>query len=247
MQKITAAILIIGNEILSGRTQDINIQYIATKLSEHGINLEEVRIVPDIKSSIIDAIHNLRKKYTYLFTTGGIGPTHDDITSDAIADAFGVKLAKHPEAYRRLEEYYASKGRTLTMPNEKMAYIPEGANLIDNTASTAPGFVMENVYVMAGVPYIMHAMMDFVLPTLKSSARIESRDISLLVGESFIAKEMEYIQTKYPDVSVGSYPFIREGGYGTSVAMRSSNIDSLDKAFDEFTNIMSNLSIPRNN
>ena len=246
MQKITAAILIIGNEILSGRTQDINIQYIATKLSERGIHLEEVRIVPDIKQSIIDTVNDLRKKYTYIFSTGGIGPTHDDITSDAIAAAFRVKLTKHPEAYRRLEEYYKASGRTLTTPNSKMADMPQGASLIDNSASTAPGFIMQNVYVMAGVPYIMQAMMDFVLPMLAIGKPIESRTISLLVGESIIANEMESIQNKYPDVSIGSYPFIEDAKPATSVVMRSSNIKVLEKAFDEFRDLLiQNESLPK--
>ena len=243
MQKITAAILIIGNEILSGRTQDSNIQYIATKLSERGIHLEEVRIIPDAKQSIIDTVNDLRKKYTYLFTTGGIGPTHDDITSDAIAAAFGVELLKHPEAYRRLEEYYSANGRTLTMPSAKMAYIPEGADLIDNSASTAPGFIMDNVYVMAGVPYIMQAMMDFVLPRLAISDKIESRTISLLVGESIIAEEMEDVEKKYPAVSVGSYPFIHNGGPATSVVMRSSDVGALERAFEEFVEMVVGYSI----
>lgn len=234
MHKITAAILIIGNEILSGRTQDINIQYIATKLSMRGIYLEEVRIIPDIKQSIIDAVHDLRKKYTYLFTTGGIGPTHDDITSDAIASAFGVELIEHPEAYKRLNEYYTARGKVLAMPSAKMAYIPKGASLIDNTETAAPGFIIANVYVMAGVPYIMQAMMDFVLPTLKSEDTIESRTLSLQIGESIIAHEMEAIQNKYHDVSVGSYPFLYEAKPATSVVMRSSNIKELEKAFAEF-------------
>ena len=238
MQKITAAILIIGNEILSGRTQDINIQYIATKLSDVGIHLEEVRIIPDIKQSIIDNVHDLRKKYTYLFTTGGIGPTHDDITSDAIAEAFDVELIEHPEAYKTLEAYYASRGRALTAPSTKMAHIPTGAVLIDNSETAAPGFIIENVYVMAGVPYIMQAMMDFVLPTLKSGDRIESRTLSLQIGESIIAKEMKTIQNKYPDVSVGSYPFIYESNPATSIVMRSNNIDELKKAFSEFVGMV---------
>ena len=243
MQKITAAILIIGNEILSGRTQDINIQYIATKLSEKGIVLGEARIIPDIKSSIIDAISDLRAKYTYVFTTGGIGPTHDDITSDAIAASFGVKLIKHDEAYRRLKEYYSSTNREMNLRSEQMAYIPEGATLIDNSATTAPGFILENVYVMAGVPYIMQAMMDFVLPTLQSGLTIESRTLSLFIGESLIANEMEAIETKYPDISVGSYPSMSNASSITSVVLRSNNIIELDKAFNEFSNIMAKMKV----
>jgi len=239
MQKITAAILIIGNEILSGRTQDINTQYIATKLSEKGIVLEEARIIPDVKSCIIDTILYLRTKYTYVFTTGGIGPTHDDITSDAIATSFGVKLIKHTEAHKRLKEYYASSNRELNVPSEKMAYIPEGATLIDNSATSAPGFIIENVYVMAGVPYIMQAMMDFVLPTLQSGSTIASRTISLLIGESLIANEMEEIENKYPDISVGSYPSTNVGIHITSVVLRSDNITELDKAFNEFSRMVS--------
>ena len=238
MQKITAAILIIGNEILSGRTQDINTQYIATKLSEKGIILEEVRIIPDVKSFIIDTILSLHTKYTYVFTTGGIGPTHDDVTSEAIAECFGVKLAKHEVAYKRLQEYYLARNRELNLASEKMAYIPEGATLIDNSATAAPGFIIENVYVMAGIPYIMQAMMDFVLPTLRSGPAIESRTISLLIGESMIANEMTEIENKYPDISVGSYPSTKDGSPITSVVLRSDNITELDKAFAEFLNMI---------
>jgi len=237
MQKITAAIIIIGNEILSGRTQDLNIQYIATKLAEKGIILQEVRIIPDVTSSIIETIRALHVKYTYIFTTGGIGPTHDDITSSALAECFGMKLLKNAEAYKRLKAYYASTGRELNVVSEKMAYIPEGAELIDNSATTAPGFIIKNVYVMAGVPYIMQAMMDFVLPTLQSGLTIESRTISLLIGESVIANEMEEIEKKYPHISVGSYPSARDGQYITSVVLRSDNIAELDKAFEEFLRV----------
>jgi molybdenum cofactor synthesis domain-containing protein len=243
MQKITAAILIIGNEILSGRTQDSNTQYIATKLSERGIHLQEVRVIPDSKQVIIEHVNDLRTKYTYLFTTGGIGPTHDDITSDAIATAFGTALIKHPEAHRRLEEYYTNKGSVISEANTKMAYIPEVADLIDNSASAAPGFIIYNVYVMAGVPYIMQAMMDFVLPKLATSDKIESRSISMLIGESLIAKEMEAIENKYLDLSVGSYPFIQDGHPATSIVMRSSNIETLEKAFKEFTEMIKVLGI----
>lgn len=237
MQKITAAIIIIGNEILSGRTQDLNIQYIATKLSENGIVLEEVRVIPDVKSSIIETIRALHAKYTYIFTTGGIGPTHDDITSMALAECFGMKLVKNAEAYAGLKAYYASTGRELNAASEKMAYIPEGAKLIDNSATAAPGFIIKNIYVMAGVPYIMQAMMDFVLPTLQSGPTIESRTISLLIGESLIANEMSDIEKKYPNISVGSYPSTMDGKHLTSVVLRSDDIAELDKAFEEFCNV----------
>ncbi len=239
MQKITAAILIIGNEILSGRTQDINTQYIATKLSEKGIVLEEVRTIPDVKSCIIDAISALRAKYTYVFTTGGIGPTHDDITTDAIATSFGVELIKHAEAHKRLKEYYAFRDRELNIRSEKMAYIPKDATLIDNSATAAPGFIIENVYVMAGIPHIMQTMMDSVLPTLRSGSTIASRTISLLIGESLIANEMEEIENKYPDISVGSYPSTNGGLHITSVVLRSDNITELEKAFNEFSQMVS--------
>lgn len=238
MQQITAAILIIGNEILSGRTQDVNIQYIASKLSEKGIHLEEVRIIPDIKNSIIENVQQLSTKYTYLFTTGGIGPTHDDITSESIAEAFGLKILKNHEAYKRLAEYYLHSGREMNEPTARMAMIPEGATLIDNKETAAPGFIIENVYVMAGVPYIMQAMIEFVLPTLQSGSRINSQNIDLLIGESTIAHEMETVQTAYPTVSVGSYPFKHNEMPATSVVFRSSDEEQLKKAFQEFSSLI---------
>lgn len=240
MTKITAAIIIIGNEILSGRTQDINVQYIASKLSNHGIFLEECRIIPDVKENIINTVNDLRSKYSYIFVTGGIGPTHDDITSDAIAACFNVQLVKNPEAYRRIQEYYQAKGRDLNNATIKMSYIPEGALLIDNNESAAPGFILENVYVMAGVPYIMQSMMEFILPQIKSEKAIESTSISLNLAESVIANEMEIIQNKYPDVSVGSYPFLSNNKPATSVVMRSNNVFKLTQAFDEFKEMVSN-------
>ena len=236
--KLTAAILIIGNEILSGRTQDLNIQYIASKLTDKGIHLEEVRIIPDIAESIIESVNLLRKKYTYLFTTGGIGPTHDDITSAAMAEAFGMHVTRNEDAYRLIKEYYAGRGRELIEASKKMAYIPDGARLIDNSETGAPGFIIENVYVMAGVPYIMQAMMEFVLPMLENGSSILSRSIELDIGESIIAREMEAIQHKYPTVSVGSYPFVKGDAHGTSVVMRSDDEKTLDKAYKEFLDMV---------
>jgi len=233
MAKITAAILIIGNEILSGRTQDLNVQYIASGLARRGIYLEEVRIVPDIKERIIEAVKSLSASYTYLLTTGGIGPTHDDITSDAIAEAFGVSVEKNQEAYKRIEEYYHTLGREVNTASAKMAYIPSGASLIDNSQTNAPGFIIGNVYVMAGIPKILQVMFDWLLHQLDSGPAIESRQINVEIGESKLAAEFEQLQNKYPIIEMGSYPFIHEGRHATTLVLRSENKAILDNAFED--------------
>ncbi len=239
MPKINAAILIIGNEILSGRTQDLNIQYIATHLSKVGIHLEEVRVVPDQKPRIISAVKELSSIYTYLFTTGGIGPTHDDITSDAMAEAFGRKLERNPEAYRLIKAYYDGLGREVNTSSARMADVPEGVELIYNSATGAPGFIIENIHVMAGVPSIMQAMMTWLLPRLKSGPAIESRQVTVLVGESRLAQAFMELQSKYPSIEMGSYPFVHEGQHATSLVLRSDDADALNKAFLELEQIVS--------
>ncbi len=238
MQKVTASILIIGNEILSGRTQDLNIQFIAAHLSDTGIHLEEVRIIPDKKEVIINTALELSKKYDYLFTTGGIGPTHDDITSEAVAAAFSRPVEKNMEAYRRIKEGYELKGRKMSPASEKMAMMPTGVTLIDNGVTAAPGFIIENIYVMAGIPEIMQSMFLYILPTLKKGNAIISRQVSILAGESKVAKEFELLQSKYPDIEMGSYPFIHEEDHATALVLRGENPSMLNDAFLELQNMV---------
>ena len=223
----TAALLIIGNEILSGRTQDANLNYLAKTLGGIGIRLAECRVVPDIEAKIIEAVNALRQAYDYVFTSGGIGPTHDDITSATVAKAFGVKLVRHLEAEARLTKHY--KPEDLNEARLKMADVPEGAKLIDNPVSAAPGFFIENVYVMAGVPRIMQAMLDSIKGSLKGGARTISRTVSASITEGYIAQELSAIQEAFPAVEIGSYPFIRDGKLGVSLVSRGTDADTLEQ------------------
>ena len=224
---VTAAMLIIGNEVLSGRTQDKNLAHVGNALGEIGIDMKEVRIVPDEQDEIVDAVNALRAKYTYVFTTGGIGPTHDDITADCIAAAFGVELEMHPLAVQLLEAHYDAQGIEFNAARARMARIPEGASLIDNPVSTAPGFRIENVHVMAGVPKIMQAMMENILPTLEGGQTLSSVTITAQVPEGSIAAAMQELQGDYPDVNIGLYPFYGADGAGVSVVARGRDIDAL--------------------
>jgi molybdenum cofactor synthesis domain-containing protein len=233
---VTACVLIIGNEILSGRTQDSNIAYLAIGLNKVGIRLVEARVIPDVPDTIIATVNEIRAKHDYVFTTGGIGPTHDDITAECVARAFGVKLALDPEAKRRLEARYRSMGRPAEL-NEarlRMAYVPEGATLIDNPISAAPGFQIGNVFVLAGVPVIAHAMFDSVVDRLTGGPPVLSRTITCRLAEGTIAKDLGDIQTDHPDIDIGSYPFWnRGGGFGVSFVLRSTASGRLDLAVGE--------------
>lgn len=231
-RQLTAALLIIGNEILSGRTQDTNTSWIAIKLAERGIKLMEVRVVPDIEDAIIKAVNELRSEVAYLFTTGGIGPTHDDITSETMAKVFQTPLVLNAEARAALLSYYQSEA-DLTPARLKMAHIPAGAHLIDNPVSGAPGFKMENVYVMAGVPRIMQAMLDGILPELATGAPILSNTVTCDLQESIIAEKLSAIQDKYPTVEIGSYPHFRAGSLGLSLVLKSNDNDNLHTATHE--------------
>lgn len=244
----TAAIVIIGNEILSGRTQDINSNYLAKGLEKQGVRLNEVRVIADNEDMIISTINELRVKYTYVFTTGGIGPTHDDITTLSIAKAFGVKVVTHLEALKLLENYY-NDDSGLTPARAKMAEIPIGAKLIDNPISKAPGFIIENVYVMAGVPIIMQVMFDHIKHCLKKGKIIISKSIFVFVGESFIAEHFNNLQNKYEMIEMGSYPFIRsqqdnnKAIFGTNLILRSDDNISLSKAYAELIDMIINMGI----
>jgi molybdenum cofactor synthesis domain-containing protein len=233
----TAALLIIGNEILSGRTQDANLNYLAKTLGKLGVRLVECRVVSDNENAIIEAVQSLSGRNDYVFTSGGIGPTHDDITTATIAKAFGKKLLRHPEAEARLRKHY--KPEDINAARLKMADIPEGAELIDNPVSAAPGFILENVYVMAGVPRIMQAMLDGVSARIKGGAVTLSRTISATVTEGYIAAELTAIQEANPNVEIGSYPFIRDGKLGVSLVCRSTDVAALDKVAQELRALIS--------
>ncbi|OIQ92383.1 putative competence-damage inducible protein [mine drainage metagenome] len=218
---VRAALIIIGNEVLSGRTQDANLQFLALGLNEVGVRLKEVRVIPDDEAEIIATVNALRARYTYVFTTGGIGPTHDDITSECVAKAFGVPLRQDPRAVKLLKRVI--KPENLNEARLRMANIPEGADLIDNPVSAAPGFHIGNVYVMAGVPRIMQAMFDGLKAGLKGGASMVSRSVTLHVGEGGIAAPLAAIQTRHPEVEIGSYPFTRDSGYGTVIVTRGAD------------------------
>lgn len=216
---VTAGLVVIGDEILSGRTADKNIGFIATYLTNIGIDLREVRVVPDIEEEIVLAVNALRSRYSHVLTTGGIGPTHDDITADAVAKAFGVGIGEDPRAVAALEARYG-KAET-DAPRLRMARIPAGAELIENTVSAAPGFSIGNVHVMAGVPPIMQAMMDALAPRLARGRKMLSRTVAFAVGESRIAVRLGEIQKAFPDVAIGSYPHQDEQGrYSTNIVLR---------------------------
>ena len=226
----TAALLIIGDEVLSGRTKDKNLGFIADYLTALGIDLKEARVVPDIEDEIVGALNALRARYTYVFTTGGIGPTHDDITADAIAKAFGVGVEHHPEAVAILEAYFKEMGREPNDARMRMARIPVGGTLVKNPVSRAPGFQIGNVFVMAGVPKIMQAMMDDIAPRLNTGTVMASRTIMLLAGEGDAAKPLGEIQGRFPNVVIGSYPFEHASGFATNLVLRSRDDGALASA-----------------
>ncbi len=227
-EEVTAGLLVIGDEILSGRTKDINIGFIAAHCTEIGIRLKEVRIVPDDESAIIAAVNALREAYTYVFTTGGIGPTHDDITADSIAHAFGVSIDIDPRAVALLRDRYAETD--LTPTRLRMARIPAGAELIDNTVSKAPGFMIGNVIVMAGVPPIMQAMLHAVTPNLRTGAKLLSDNLRVNAPEGRVAIPLAECQRAFPYVAMGSYPFFEEGRFGTNLVLRSTDAARLAEA-----------------
>jgi len=241
-QDVNAALIIIGNEILSGRTQDVNVQYIATGLNDVGVRLREVRVVADDPDAIIAAVNALRAANDYVFTTGGIGPTHDDITSECVARAFGVPLLRDPRAVERLARLI--KPENLNEARLRMANIPQGADLIDNPVSAAPGFILGNVYVMAGVPRIMQAMWAELGPTLKGGQPIISRAVhALRVSEGLIADGLSAIQARYPALDLGSYPYYRPTGNGVSIVAKGTDAASAEAAIAEVTALMLTLGV----
>jgi molybdenum cofactor synthesis domain-containing protein len=236
---VTAAVLVIGDEILSGRTRDANLAYLAERLEPLGIGLREARVVADVEDDIAAAVDGLRRRWDFVFTTGGIGPTHDDITAGAVARAFGVPLLRHPEAVRRLEAHYGTG--QLNAARLRMAEIPEGAALIDNPVSAAPGFRIGNVYVMAGVPRIMQAMFDGIAATLTGGAVVLSRTVSCALGEGVIAAGLADLAARHPDLSAGSYPYFRHGQFGTTLVLRGTDPGRLDAATAELAALITTL------
>jgi molybdenum cofactor synthesis domain-containing protein len=230
---VTAALCIIGDEILSGRTKDKNIGYIAEYLTNIGIQLKEVRVVPDEEPEIVAAVNALRARYTYVFTTGGIGPTHDDITADSIAKAFAVGIDVDERALAPMKAYFARRGVELTPARLRMARIPFGAELVENSVSIAPGFMLGNVIVMAGIPSIMQVMLDAAAKYLKTGKKMLSAALDLHRPEGEIAGMFEDLQKRYPDVPMGSYPFIRDGKPGTQLVLRSTDASRLADAENE--------------
>ena len=234
-----AALIIIGNEILSGRTKDKNLAYLAEWLNEIGIQLYEVRVIRDDENEIIDCVNLLRRKYNYVFTTGGIGPTHDDITTESIAKAFNVELETNPEALKILQSYY--KEGELNEARLKMTLLPKGAELVENPVTKAPGFKMKNVFVMAGIPSIMQGMLEGAKIFLKIGNKMTSKSIDVFMPESYVAEELSKIQDNYPEVEIGSYPFNKEGQFGTSLVMRSANLNTLELCASDVTEMAKKL------
>ena len=244
MSQVTAAILVIGDEILSGRTKDRNIGYIAEYLTNSGIDLREVRVVPDLEEEIVGAINALRLRYTYLFTTGGIGPTHDDITADCVARAFGVSIAVDERAVNVMLDRY--KREELNEARLRMARIPAGAELIDNPISKAPGFMIGNVIVMAGVPNIMQAMLDDVAPRLRTGSRVLARTVDAAgLGEGIYAGGLAAIAVAHPAVSIGSYPAFQAGGFRNQIVLRSRDEAALEAAEKAVIGFIAGLSSDR--
>ncbi len=227
-QNSRSGLVIIGNEILSGRTNDANIQYIGTQMAEHGVPLSEVAIVPDVEDKIVAAVNILRAEYDHVFTTGGIGPTHDDITSACIAKAFGVEHTRHEQAHAVLEAYYGKE--ELTPARAKMAVMPVGAKLIPNPVSGAPGFYIDNVYVMAGIPNIMQAMLDHVVKVIERGLPILSKNVRSNMPESVIAQELGEVQRQHPHVDIGSYPGFKDGKFWTNIVLRSTDERAMNEA-----------------
>jgi molybdenum cofactor synthesis domain-containing protein len=228
---VTACVLIIGNEILSGRTQDANLAFLAEGLNAAGIRLREARIIADDPAAIIHTVNEVRARFDYVFTTGGIGPTHDDITAQCIADAFGVTLILHPEAKRLLEGHYPTGA--LNEARLRMAMMPEGAVLLPNPISRAPGFRVANVFVLAGVPQIMQATFNELRHRLKGGARMLSRSVSCTLGEGTIAKDLAALQDRYADLEIGSYPYFRRSDFGVTLVVRGTERARIAAAIDE--------------
>jgi len=230
MSNPTAAMLVIGDEILSGRTLDSNTNYLAKELTEHGIDLREVRVVSDDATAIVSAVQALSNAFDHVFTSGGIGPTHDDITADCIAEAFGASIDVRDDARALLAAHYERQGSELNEARLRMARIPEGAALIDNPVSVAPGFILSNVHVMAGVPSVFKSMVATVMPTLTGGAPLLSQTLRVDRGEGDIAGPLGLLAKDYPELSLGSYPFQKDGKYGSNIVIRGQDNAQIEAA-----------------
>ena len=235
-ETVTAGLVVIGEEILSGRTADENISYIAAYLARTGISLREVRVVADLEDEIADAINALRGKFTHVFTTGGIGPIHDDVTTDAIAKAFGVAVVVDPDAVAAMRKHFSEA--ELTPTRLRMARVPEGATLIGNAISGAPGYRIGNVIVMAGVPRIMQVMLDAVMPSLAKGRPILTRAVRIDAPEGDVASPLAALQAAHPQVQIGSYPFFEQKRLGTYVVLRAPDAEALQTAYDSLWTII---------
>ncbi len=235
-QITTACVLVIGNEILSGRTQDTNLNHIARQLNEWGIRVREARVIPDVVEIIVSAVQEASRRFDYVFTTGGIGPTHDDITADCVANAFEVELVEHPEIAARIRQREAPPD--VMASRLRMALVPDGARLIENATGGPQGFAIGNVYVMAGIPMVMQAMLSTLEGQLDGGAPVRSRSVTAFLGESQIAGPLGQIQARYPHIDLGSYPFSREGRYGTSLVMRGTDAGDLDAMLEDVKSII---------
>jgi molybdenum cofactor synthesis domain-containing protein len=233
MPNPTAAMLVIGDEILSGRTRDSNMHFLAQEFTKHGIDLREVRIVSDDGPAIVAAINALRASHDHVVTSGGIGPTHDDITAPCVAEAFGVAITVRDDARALLQAHYDRQGSTLNEARLRMARIPDGATLIDNPVSIAPGFTLGNVHVMAGVPAVFQAMVSSVLPTMTGGQPLLSQTLRIERGEGDIAGPLSTLAERYADLSIGSYPYQRNGAFGANVVIRGPDGARIDAAMTE--------------
>lgn len=233
MEQPSAAMLVIGDELLSGRTHDANMHYLAKELTEIGISLTEARFIRDDPAAIVSSIIELSKRFDYLFTSGGIGPTHDDITTDCVAEAFEKKASIRPDALKILQEYYDGKDIELNEARRRMARIPETAELIDNPISAAPGYVIENVYVMAGVPKIFQSMLKTVIPKLEKGLPTLSLSVKIYKGEGDIALDLEEMVKTFDQLNFGSYPFSEKGVHGTNIVIRGNDKKLMEEAEDK--------------
>ena len=229
---VTACLLIIGNEILSGRTKDANLQFLALELNKLGVRLMECRVVPDVEQTIVATLNEVRAKFDYVFTTGGIGPTHDDITADCIAKAFGVGISEHPEAVARMTKHYGDPA-LFTPARRRMARVPHGGVLVDNPVSVAPGFQMENVFTFAGIPAVMQAMFHAMKHRLAGGLPVVSRTVRTNLPEGIIAEPLGELQKRYPDLDIGSYPAFRNGKPSVSLVLRGTEDARLGEASRE--------------
>ena len=231
---VSACVLIIGNEILSGRTQDLNLQYIAQSLGERGVTVKEARVIPDDRDIIVGAVNYARTTYDYVLTTGGIGPTHDDITAECIAAAFGVPLVMHPEIEQRIR--FREAPPDVMQSRLLMARVPEGASLIENSTGGPQGFSMANVHVMAGIPAVLQAMLPNI--GFKGGDTVKSRSVRAFMGESEIATQLGELQERVPSVDIGSYPFHRDGVYGTTLVVRGTDLQKVESTVEDIRGII---------